>query len=206
MQNTQEKLLDYMQKKYEDDTFTYVSSNGSGWGDSETSIVLKSEKYPQAKVIVSQRTNEQGEKIIEDNYMSFVFENEITAELKDAFEQVYGQCDVVYKPPQSSLITGGMETDIKEYMENPDSGIAAVVFINSVGQEKGRDMRLEYLREILEGKGISMSASVVFTQDSEALSANIDNYIEFLNKTEIIDMRCNFLLDEEFQFVYANWR
>lgn len=202
-------LMEYISQKYKDDEFTFVSLTGGSLGSDEHSIVVSSKKYPDEYIIVRKTLVEGGgnPEIFSDNYMAVVFKEDVDDAINDAVNEVYSNYKVIYKPTQSPLPqTVGPDTDLKDYLSDTESRLMAVIFIDSDGQTANRDEKLELLRESLKANGVNINATLVFTEGDKIQSVNESNYDDYLWNNSLSDMRCDFSLDSDFEFIYTEWR
>lgn len=207
--DTTKILLDYLEEKY-GESFSFVEVTGGSLGSTEKSIIVSSRRYPEAKIIARRVVNQNGEEQFSDNYMAYVFRQEVFGTMKEAFGRVYRDYKVAYVPTQMPLAPDiGPDTALEDYMVDTASQLDAVIFIGDEISEQNRDEKLEQLRMTLKELGLNMGATLIFT-DHEAL-AGIDeedysSYEAYLLQSSLPKLRCDFLLDEDFEFIYADWR
>lgn len=202
-------LMEYISQKYEDDEFTFVSLTGGSLGSDEHSIVVSSKKYPDEYIIVRKTLVEGGgnPEIFSDNYMAVVFKEDVEDAINAAVNEVYSNYKVIYKPTQSPLSQNiGPDTNLNDYLSDTASRLMAVVFIDSEGQKENRDENLERFRRSLKDNGIIIGASLIFLDGDRVQSINEYNYDEYMWKDELSDMRCDFSLDGDYEFIYTEWR
>lgn len=204
--NTRDVLMEYISDKY-DDEFTYISVTGGSLGSKENSIIVSSEKYPDNNIIVRRTVMDNGEIVFQDNYMAVVFKEDVEDAINVAVNEVYSNYKVIYKPTQSPLSQNiGPDTNLNDYLSDTASRLMAVVFIDSEGQKENRDENLERFRRSLKDNGIIIGASLIFLDGDRVQAINEYNYDEYMWKDELSDMRCDFSLDGDFEFIYADWR
>ena len=204
--NLRQKMLDYMNKKY-DDTFTFLEETGGGVGSSRHDILVSSGRFPNAQILVSHypKTDTE-EEHFSDNYVAFVFEDDVRLALTSATQTVYGDCRVFHRPAPMPLGSDvGPETTLAQYLGNPSSHLSAVVFVGDE-QVEDRDVLLEMFRSQLKEQGISIGVTLLYVDPAELPEITSERYNNYLQQNGQVTMRCDFLLDDHFEFVYANWR
>lgn len=206
IRNLRQEMLDYMNEKY-DDTFTFVEETGGGVSSRRNNILVSSERFPNARILVShyQKTDTEEERF-SDNYIAFVYEEEVRLALTKATQSVYGDCRVFHRPAPMPLGSDvGPETTLAEYLGDSASHLSAVVFVEDA-QEEDRNVLLETFRRELQEQGISLGVTLLYVDPAELPEITDDRYSDYLQQNGQVTMRCDFLLDDHFEFVYANWR
>lgn len=203
-----DELVAYMQDKYGDvygDTFSFKEVTGSHFGKPIREIVVSSERYPEAYIVAKYEKKDDGE-VFSDNYMAVVYEEEVRSAIEEVVESVYGKCKVFYSPLRTALPAEmGAETTAEEFMGKIESEIRTVIFVETRDGED-RDELLETLRRALKEKGLLLRGSFLRYVNSESLDKVKENDYQTDNKRNIIiDWNCNFSLDREYEFLYADW-
>lgn len=211
--DVEERILDYLNKKYKD-TFTFVEVTGGSFGSSEKNILVASVNHPDWKILAQRSVDSQGKEVFSDNYIAHVFQPEVLRIFQETMEKVYGpdggKLKVVYTPAVMTLPEYmGPDTRLSDYLASPSSRLWAVVFIDGEAEEGNRDVHLEELRGLLEGQKVSVGMTLIFKRGlplSAIREDDITSYEEYLWNDSLSNARCDFLLDGEFEFVYADWR
>lgn len=185
-QDKVDMMVSYINDKYSDDTFEFVSMSGGHLGSNTTKIIVKSEKYPnkEIRVICSEV---DGKEIYSDTYLNVKFENETYEFIKDALVSEYGEnVYLKYIPDDTaSFESGSSSTTFEEYVSDPSTYIyfsAAVV-----GTAYDEEATLNRIKSIFADAVIS--AHIYFMNDDDSLSDNANKLIknkEYTKKLYII--------------------
>lgn len=177
-QDKVDRMLSYINSKYTDDTFEYVSVTGGHPGSNVTKIIVKSANYPgkEIRVICSEV---DGKEVFTDTYLNIKFEEQTYEYIRDALVNAYGEnLYLKYIPDDTACIeNGSSNTTFKEYISDPNVCIyfsAAVV-----GDVDDEDAALATIKQIFSESIIS--AHIYFVNTDDALTYNALTIIE--NKT-----------------------
>lgn len=134
-----EAMVSYINEKYTDDTFEYVSMSGGHLGSNTTKIIVKSEKYPdkEIRVICSEV---DGNKCYSDTYLNVKFEEETRAYIEKAMSKAFGdKVYVRYIPDDTgSMKKGTSETQFSDFISDSTTYVYfnAVVVLENVDREE----------------------------------------------------------------------
>lgn len=177
-QDKVDRMVSYINGKYVDDNFEFVSMSGGHLGSNVTKIIVKSEKYPgkEIRVICSEV---EGEEIYTDTYLNIKFEEQTYNYIKNALTQKYGDnIYLKYIPDDLACIENGSSvTTFEEYLSDPSVYIyfsAAVV-----GDANDEKATFEDVKEIFSNSVVR--AHIYFVNTEEMLSDSGLDFIE--NKT-----------------------
>lgn len=128
--------------------------------------------------------------------------------LENLVQEVYPTARVIWKISSSVFpreMSPGMS--VKEIMESKESVFSAYIVVNQAVNEEEKYYDLEKLRELLEENKIRMKGALFFALDEEAYKAlDGENYSYWASKDDWFEQRCNFAIDQAYEFYYANWR
>ena len=168
-------MVSYINDKYSDDNFEYVSVSGGHLGSNTTKIIVKSEKYPdkEIRVICSEV---DGKKIYSDTYLSVKFETETYEFIRNALVMEYGENIYLKYAPNdaASHEKGSSNTTFDEYISDPSTHVyfsAAVV-----GTVDDEEAALSKIKSIFADA--VFSAHIYFMDTDDSLSVNATKLIE----------------------------
>ena len=140
--------------------------------------------------------------------MAYQNEGEMQTILENLVQEVYPNARVIWKISSSVFpreMSPGMS--VKEIMESKESVFSAYIVVNQAVNEEEKYYDLEKLRELLEENKIRMKGALFFALDEEAYKAlDGENYSYWASKDGWFEQRCNFAIDQAYEFYYANWR
>ena len=174
-QDKVDMMVSYINDKYSDDHFEYVSMSGGHLGSNTTKIIVKSEKYPdkEIRVICSEV---DGEDVYSDTYLNAKFETETYEFIRNALVGEYGEnVYLKYIPDDTvSYENGSSSTTFEEYISDPSTYIyfsAAVV-----GNVDNEEATLNKIKSIFADA--VLSTHIYFVDTDESLSDNATGIIE----------------------------
>lgn len=174
-QDKVDMMVSYINDKYSDDSFEYVSMSGGHLGSNTTKIIVKSEKYPDKEIrVICNEVN--GENIYSDTYLNIKFETETYEFLRNALVMEYGEnIYLKYIPDDTaSCENGSSSTTFEEYVSDPSTYIyfsAAVI-----GTVDDEESTLNRIKSIFADAVIS--AHIYFVDTDDSLSDNANKLIE----------------------------
>lgn len=174
-QDKVDMMVSYINDKYTDDKFEFVSMSGGHLGSNTTKIIVSSEKYPdkEIRVICSEV---DGENIYSDTYLNVKFETETYEYIYNALVDEYGKNIYLKYIPNdiASFENGSSDTTFKEFLSDPSTYIyfsAAVV-----GTVEDEEVALNKIKSMFADA--VFSAHIYFMDTDELLSANAIKLIE----------------------------
>lgn len=174
-QDKVDMMVSYINDKYSDDNFEYVSMSGGHLGSNTTKIIVKSEKYPdkEIRVICSEV---DGKNIYSDTYLNVKFETETYEFIRNALVGEYGEnIYLKYVPDDTaSYENGSSNTTFEEYISHPSTYIyfsAAVV-----GTVDDEEATLNKIKSIFADA--VLSAHIYFVNTDDSLSDDATSLIE----------------------------
>ncbi len=169
--STIDKMVDYMNEKY-DDHFEYSAPFGGGPGATSKQIIVSSEKYPKARVWV-QRKEQNGKEEFTDNYVSFKYEEHIRSFLQELLENTFdGTVTVLYSVPSKGSDNNFSEqTTFEEYLANSRIGFRAMVLLPSELDLKSLE---NSLKESVKPIELTTFGSIYFTDSEQVFEKAFD--------------------------------
>ena len=112
-----DRMLDYINNKYSDDTFEFVSMYGGYLGSNVTQITVVSNKFPDTAIHVI-CSEVDGKEIFTDNYLNIKFEDQTLKYLEDLFTVEFGENFYLKYIPNNLSCTenGSSNTTFDEYI------------------------------------------------------------------------------------------
>lgn len=123
--SVKDMMMEHMREKYNEE-FEFVSINTEVWTAPYTEMIVKSEKFPNHRIVV-QRYKETG--AIVDNYMDFHMKERIEKELTEIVKEIYPKSKVFYRPggrPVSNSVTP--DISISEYSKIRLPGLPVTIW------------------------------------------------------------------------------
>lgn len=137
-QNKVDMMVSYINDKYPDDHFEYVSMSGGHLGSNTTKIIVKSRKHPdkEIRVICSEV---DGEFIYSDTYLNIKFEEETHSYIEYALSNAFKTRVYVWYIPDDigGMENGTSETLFTEYISDSSTFVYfnAIVFADEIDEE-----------------------------------------------------------------------
>lgn len=165
-----EAMVSYINEKYTDDTFEYVSMSGGHLGSNTTKIIVKSEKYPDKKIRVI-CSEVDGNKCYSDTYLNVKFEEETYKFIHDALATEYGDnIYLKYIPDDTgSFENGSCSTTFEEYISDPTTCIYFSAAVADTADDE--ESTLDRIKLIFAEAVFSAHIYFIDTDDSLAVKA-----------------------------------
>lgn len=177
--NDIDKMVDYMNEKYVDDKFTYVTVYGGHLGDNQTKIIVSSEKFPNSEIKVI--CYDSGE--CSDNYLDIKFEDQTRNYLKTKLNEKFGNKVYVdyVADDRGGTSNGSSYTTFEEFIANENSYIYFNAIIGYDVSDNTEDVVLNKIQDTFSNATIL--ADIYFIDGSIAYS-NYDTYDEYVSYIE----------------------
>ena len=198
-----QKMVDYMNEKYSDDTFVYGRLFGGELGAKNVKIIVYSEKFPGADIRVLSN-EENGKLYIRDNYLGIKFEEDTREFLRDRISGVYGDNIYVSYRPDDMACTenGSSEMTFKEYISSKSS----YVTFNAAVISRDADEETAWAEITDMFQGIPLSGTIYYISEDVQLSgeAGKENANEIFREKNY-RARVFFIKDAEDHFSSFDW-
>lgn len=137
-QDKVDMMVSYINDKYSDDTFEYVSMSGGHLGSGTTKIIVKSEQYPGKEIrVICSEIN--GDAVYSDTYLNVKFEKQTQEYIENALTNAFDtKVAVKYTPDDTaSMRTGTAETTFDEFITDETIYVyfSAIVVLDKVDEE-----------------------------------------------------------------------
>ena len=131
-------MVDYINRKYTDDSFEFVSVSGGHIGSTTRKIIVKSEKYPNKEIrVICSKIN--GNIVYSDTYLNVKFEKETQKYLENALQNAFNTKTVVRYIPDDmvSMEEGTVDTKFDEYISDKTTYVyfSALVVLDEVDED-----------------------------------------------------------------------
>lgn len=168
-------MVSYINDKYTDDTFEFVSMSGGHLGSNTTKIVVKSEKYPDKEIRVICSVVD-GKDIYSDTYLNVKYEAETYSYIRDALVEEYGESVYLKYIPDDigSYENGSSSTTFEEYISDPSTCIYFTAAV--AGDAADQELTFEKVQTIFADAVVS--AHIYFMHNDELTSGNVADLIE----------------------------
>lgn len=169
-----DKMVDYMNEKYIDDKFTYVTVYGGHLGDNQTKIIVSSDKFPNSEIKVI--CYDSGE--CSDNYLGIKYEEQTRIYLKTKLNAEFGnKVYVDYIVDDMGYTSyGSSYTTFDEYIANEHSHIFFEAIVGYDINEQTKDIALNKIKDAFSNATIHAN---IFFVDENITYSNYDTYDEF---------------------------
>ena len=136
-QDKVDMMVSYINDKYSDDSFEYVSMSGGHLGSNTTKIIVRSAKYPDKEIRVI-CSGSDGDFAYSDTYLNIKFEEETRAYIEKALYSAFnGVAYVQYIPDDTgSMKNGTSETQFKDFISDSSTFVYfnAVVILDEIDE------------------------------------------------------------------------
>ena len=193
-------MIDYMNEKY-DDHFEYAEPFGGKPGDKTKQILVKSEKYPDAKIWV-EHYSQNGDDAFADNYVSYKYENQTREALQSLLMNVFGsEVKVSYTVGLRGLRNNFTDnTSFEQYITDPASMIVFRAFVldNGSAVSKGDND----LKKAIDESGFVLFGTVYVTDNRDYYDEAFD--LSYIEQSKIMALEINMSAPHE--FLTFKWR
>jgi len=201
-ESTVDKMVDYMNTKYSDH-FEYYAPFGGGPGLTSNEIIVKSEKFPDAEIVVAYYVQD-GEDVFIDQYIDYKYEQQTRELLQKLLEEAF-ECDVFL-----SFGVGGTgaknnftdTTTFKEYISSKESYLGFNAIVLKDAKDIDSDIIESRLLAALTEHDIVIGGSVYFANDEATFKP-----LEELASKDRRSLKClDFSISNSQKFDYCEWR
>lgn len=197
-QNKVDIMVSYINNKYKDDTFEFVSMSGGDLGSNTKKITVSSKKYPDKNIrVICSETD--GEDIIYDTYLNIKFEKETYEYIKNTLIEGYGENIYLkfYPNDTNSCKNGSDKTTFEEFISYSDTFVYFIAAVPDGAEDE--ELAFSKLKELFSDSVIS--GRVYFIDTDESLAENGERLIEAHEYAK----RLYFVKDTVQSFSHAEW-
>lgn len=199
-----DRMLGYINAKYPEDSFSFVSVTGGGAGASSKNIVVSSRNYPDCEVYVRYTKNGENESFT-DNYLSVKYEAQTVSLLEKTLTSVMG--DEIFLDYDLSRYACPNEDGNMSFVEYISSPSAAISFVAVVNHEINDKEQLENdLGVAITQAQICCNATIYFERDVEIIrlltSKELSSYIYDKSYSDVF----SFYMEDSARFSKTIWR
>lgn len=117
--NPKNDLLNYLEKKYPDDDFSWESNvlGSEGKSREDYEIIVKSKLISDAEIHVA-RQKQYGNIVYLDNYLDYYLRNSVSEIVVSTFENELGKCDVYCRPSPDHLTNSSIAYSADEFLKS----------------------------------------------------------------------------------------
>lgn len=158
-----DRMLNYINNKYTDDSFTYKGPFGGGAGADTKTIIVSSKNYPDKDVYVRHSFNDGD--VYTDNYLGVRYAAQTESTIRSILDALISYDYLLFYEVDRFAcpnVTG--ELDFEEYIANDASCIGFTVVVDGILSNK--ESFETALRDAVVNKGICCSATIYFDNDS----------------------------------------
>jgi len=205
---TVDEILEYMNEKY-DEEFTYIRPADLYEPESDSfEIFVASDKYPDDMIYAKCLLNtETGEKWFCDNYVSYIYEDEVRTLVTELTHEVYADAKVRYVPLYGAASSDSNEEipTLEQYLSRTSSSIDYMIMLPDEYDETLYKEEMNALIEKLEEKKIVCGVTVVYSNDRTQYDSFVTN--ERPNFEHLTyKLRGHVRIGENYEIEFEEWR
>jgi len=204
---TVDEILEYMNEKY-DEEFTYIRPADVYQPTSDSfEIFVASDKYPDDMIYAKCLLNtETGEKRFCDNYVSYIYEDEVRNLLTELTQEVYTDAKVRYVPLYGAASSDSNEDipTLEQYLSRTSSSIEYMIMLPDEHDETLYKEELNALREKLEENKVVCMINILYSNDHEQYDSFVTD--KWTDDHIVCKLRGFIGIGENFEIKYENWR
>lgn len=163
--NYVDSMLAYINRKYPEDHFQFVSITGGGVTAGEKTIIVSSQKYSDKEIYVSYHRNKDGEHY-SDNYLGVIYADNVRTDLEAIIGYIGGDFKLFYYPDRFACPNDNGWIPYGEYAVSPD---ACIGFSAIVQTRKTKTEIEESLKNALSSSAINCWGTIYLTESREQI-------------------------------------
>ena len=205
---TVDEILEYMNEKY-DEEFTYIRPADVYQPTKESfEIFMASDKYPDEEIFAKCIYNsETGEKRFLDNYVSYIYEDEVRDLLTELTQEVYADAKVRYVPLYWTASTNSDEDipTLEQYLSRTYSSISYMILLPDEHDVTLYKEEMNALIEKLEEKKVVCSITIAYSNDRTQYDSFVTD--DWPNSEHLIyKLHGDIRIGEDFEIEFEEWR
>ena len=203
----EKKIISGMEEKYGEE-FRFVEWRNLTFGSESCTAHLECDALPGKLIEAGRETARDGAIIYFDNYMGYLYEDAISEELESAVRCTYPESKVLFFVPSSQFPRDmGPKMNIEDILHDKDTLLAAMILVEQQSEDRDQEQQLEQLRSELEERRLRVDGNLFLVSDGAVLEEiNESNYFDWTARDGWFSGRCYFAMDQNYDFLYANWR
>lgn len=203
---TVDEILEYMNEKY-DEEFTYIRPADIYQPTSDSfEIFVASDKYPDDMIYAKCLLNtETGEKRFCDNYVLYIYEDEVRDLLTELTQEVYADAKVRYAPIYAAATDSSKRIpSLEQYLSRSSSSIDYMILLPDEHDETLYKEELNALCMALKEKKVVCDITIAYSNDR----AHYDSFVtdKWPNEHVIYKLRGDIGIGEDFEIELEEWR
>ena len=203
---TVDEILEYMNEKYGEE-FTYIRPKDVYQpGVDSFEIFVASDKYPDEEIFAKCLFNtETGDKRFCDNYVSYIYEDEVRDLLTELTQEVYPDAKVRYVPIYKASTDNGKDIpSLEQYLSRSSSSIDYMILLSDEHDETLYKEELNTLIDKLEEKKVVCSITIAYSNDQ----THYDTFVTDKRPGEhmVYKLRGDIIIGEDFEIEFEEWR
>lgn len=205
--SVKEDLLNYMEKKY-DEEFIYKEPSGGQLGSDVVEVIASTKKLENIDILIRRSTDDNGSYEYQDNYLAYLYQDQLQSLMDEISTEIYQDCRV-FSPVKAMVLPKEFtaETTLNEYTSNVNSVITLYIFIEGSARSQTKDEDLEQLRLALYENQVVANGVVCYLSDEAFLSEiTYDNMNDYYTSKDNYTFRGDFSMDVDYTFLYKKWR
>ena len=203
---TVDEILEYMNEKYSEE-FTYIRpADVYQPGEYSFEIFVASDKYPDEEIFAKCIYNsETGEKRFCDNYVSYIYEDEVRDLLTELTQEVYADAKVRYAALYGTSSDSGQDVpSLEQYLSKSSSSIEYIILLPDEHDTTLYKEELNALREKLEENKVVCMINILYSNDHEQYDSFVTD--KWTDDHIVCKLRGYVRIGEDFEIKYESWR
>lgn len=205
--STEEKIISVMEEKYGEE-FQFLKWSFQDVSGHDRKAQVECGALPGKEIEVVWTEDKTGKTACFDNYMGYLYENEISERLKEAAKKICPESRIFFNV-QSSLFPQymGPEMKIEDILQDKNTQLSVVVIWLQKENQELKEVQMERWRQELEKMNLCAAGSLFITDNPEDIeSIDEDNFYQWTQEEGWYQERCYFAMDTSYEFYYTDWR
>ena len=199
--NQEKMFVSYMEEKY-GEKFAYIEPTGGQLGRASSECWMRSEQFPEQRILAARYQGEDGKFTFYDNYMAVLLHEDAWKEINSVVGTVFDDYQLFFFVTPA-VLTAGPDYTLEDYLKDP----AANLSITIVSYSDRNETSLSRMAEAFGERGIAVHGLLFFADSGMdrgmITEDNIENYEV---KSDWFQARANFTIESDGTVSYERWR
>ncbi len=199
--------LKYMENRYGESFETDSLSDPSKISGSALGLFVTCDRFPGKKIRVNQYKNNEKGYTYRDNYVSYVYEDDVRKMAEKLASDAFGECKVIYEVNNRYILPEDYSPDMgfDKFVSSTDSYISLSILLPPDHGISQKDEDIRKIYELFKERKAVVILNLFYTKDMETYRA-VETVSDTVVNRSSFEACGQFLMKDDLSVDEFNWR